>query len=77
MKYIPQYQVDICYNNGNMCVTNTIRRCNRIMKYDKIDYTYYEMEYSILPRMYYEYEESDSFLNQILEDELILKIYEK
>ena len=47
------------------------------MKYDKIDYTYYEMEYSILPRMYYEYEESDSFLNQILEDELILKIYEK
>lgn len=47
------------------------------MKNDKIDYTNYEMEYSILPRMYYEYEESDSFLNQILEDELILKIYEK
>jgi hypothetical protein len=46
------------------------------MKFEKIDYTNYEMEYSLFPRTYYEYEESDIFLNQIMEYDLIPKMYE-
>ena len=46
------------------------------MKFDKIDYTNYEMEYSLFPRTYYGYKKADPFLNQIMEDDLIPEMYE-
>lgn len=46
------------------------------MELKKIDYTNYEMEYSLFPRTYYSDEEADSFLNQIMEGDLIPEMYE-